>query len=134
MSILDYVLIPKWKLTHANNNPLTNNLAESANSKIKSITGIYKLKPVEMVNKIIILIDNQFLDVTKAFYNEGLNRMPNNVAPTYKLTHSQLNTPYFHFLSNYNNTYEISTNVYNETYKTPWKKYQMYKHNRPFIQ
>ena len=48
-----------------------------------------------MVNKIKILIDKQFLDVKKAIYNEGLYRIPNNVAAKYKLTHSELDPLFF---------------------------------------
>ena len=88
--IHQFVLIPKWKLNLPNKKPLTNNTAESANAKIKTITGTHTLKPLEVVENIMKLVDIQFIDMKKSFYNEGEFRIPKNSAPKFNLTKPQL--------------------------------------------
>lgn len=95
--IHQFVLTPKWKLNLSNKKPLTNNTAESANAKIKTITGTYTLKPLEVVENIMKLIDIQFIDIKKSFYNEGQFRIPKNTALKFNLTKSQLNTLFYYF-------------------------------------
>ena len=132
--IHQFVLIPKWKLNLPNKKPLTNNTAESANAKIKTITGTYTLKPLGVVEKIKKLIDIQFVDIKKAFYNEGQFRIPNNTAPKFNLTKPQLNTLFYHFISTHNNTYTISTCRKTKTFKAAWKKHLVYINGRPYVQ
>ena len=132
--IYNFVLIPKWKLNLPNKKPFTNNPAESANAKIKSITGTYTLKPLEVVKKIKKLIDIQIIDTKKSFENEGQFRIPNNTAPKFKLTDTQKNTLFYHFISTHNNSYTISTCRKTKTFKAAWKKHLVYINGRPYIQ
>ena len=55
-----HILLPKWRLNLSK--PLTNNLAESCNNKLKSLVGrLYD--PTCLVSDLRILVQNQFINV-----------------------------------------------------------------------
>ena len=64
-----HIILPKWRLNLSK--PLTNNLAESCNNKLKSLVERLYVSPTCLESEPRILIQNQLISVKKAFNGEG---------------------------------------------------------------
>ena len=74
-----HIILPKWRLNLSK--PLTNNLAESCNNKLKSLVGRLYVSPTCLESDLRILVQNQFINVKKAFNGEGGFMFPHYQSP-----------------------------------------------------
>ena len=132
-TIYKYILLPKWRLE--SDLPISNNLAESANSKIKSNIGKdgVTITPTLLVSEIRVLVENLYINVKKAFSGEGLFKLGNYETPAVKLDSDQEEHLFNHFISNCNDV-AIPEVPKKKPKKSSFSKYVTYNNGRPCIQ
>ena len=125
------ILLPKWQLNLSK--PLTNNLAESCNNKVKELVGRVYVSPDKLVKDLKVLVQNQFINVGKAFEGEGDFQFPHYQAPQIELSEDQKNRLVNHFL---NNCIDIAVPEVpaKKTKRATFSKFLINKDGRPYIE
>ena len=101
---------------------------------MKTLVGRLYVSPNDLVKDLKVLIQNQFINVSKAFKGECDFKFPHYQTPQIELSEQQLDRLVNHFLNNCNDLAVQEVPSKKKEKKSTFSKHVVVKDGRPFFQ